>query len=184
MGRNSGVRGAMRFSLGALALGAGLSVVPAAAASDTYPGKIKSVLKAPCAPSCTLCHRTAKGGGPMAKPFGWAIQATGNMVRDDPDRIPDALKKMEGTVCVCTFAEEPKTGKCDCDEDGVPDVDELREGSDPNVYGEGDLCRGPTYGCGARVARGSSDFDWAALLIAGAAAAALIAGARRSSRSG
>jgi hypothetical protein len=69
---------------------------------------------------------------------------------------------------------------CDSDHDGEPDIEELRRRDDPNIEGVGALCDGPTYGCGARLARGKADFDWVALLIAVAAAVTLIAGARRS----
>jgi hypothetical protein len=65
----------------------------------------------------------------------------------------------------------------DSDEDGMGDVEELRNGRDPNVAGAKDIC-GPTYGCGARVApRGR--IDGLALGAALAVAGALLISMRR-----
>jgi hypothetical protein len=176
------IRAAFRLSVSALAFGAATALAPAALASDTYPGAVQSALGT-CNIQCTLCHQTLAGGpGQLNTNFGEAIQATADLSIRQPSSIPTALQRMEEGPCLENLTAMPVPGPCDSDADGMGDVAELRAGRDPNVSGEGNLCGGPTYGCGARVARGGSDFDWAALLIAGAAAAALIAGARRSSR--
>lgn len=172
-------RAVFRLSVSALALAAATALAPAALASDTYPGAVQSALGT-CTMQCTLCHTTLAGGpGNLNTGFGEAIQATAELSIRQPSSIAAALQKMEEGPCIESLGAMPVQGPCDSDGDGTGDVEELRQGRDPNVSGEGNICGGPTYGCGARVARGTSDFDWVALLIAGAAAAIMIGGARR-----
>ncbi len=167
------IRAAFRLSIRALALAATASFAPAAAASKTYPDAVQKALNMPCAPPCTLCHDTLEGGlGTANRPFGKTVRATGELGCCSPGSVADALTKVETT---CAGAQ----GGCNSDGDDLLDIAELKEGSDPNEAGPGNLCGGPTYGCGARLAGGSAEFDWVSLLAAGAAALALIHGARR-----
>jgi hypothetical protein len=175
-------RAALRLSLSALTLSAATALAPAALASDTYPGAVQAELGT-CTMQCTLCHRTLAGGpGDLNNMFGLSIQTTGNLSIRAPSTIPAALQALENGPCIVGMMEVP--GGCDSDGDGVGDVAELREGRDPNVAGEGNICGGPRYGCGARVAPGRSEFDWVSLLLAGAAAAMMIRGVRRVRRRG
>ena len=155
------------------------SMAADAKASGDFPGAVQDALKT-CNLQCTLCHTSPQGGPDRINGgFGEAIRS--RVTVGDENSIPGALRAMEGPDCSTATRVAP--GPCDSDGDLVPDVEELRENRDPNVPGAGNLCGGPAYGCGARVARGSSDFDWVALLIAGVAAATLMASARRSGRS-
>jgi MYXO-CTERM domain-containing protein len=105
-----------------------------ASASPSFPGRLQEELDMPCAPQCTLCHRDTNGGqGTAVQPFGEAMKNAGLRLKQ-PDLIPVALNKL---------AE----GGYDSDGDGVTDVNELKEGRNPNQPGEGVLC--PTYGCTA-----------------------------------
>jgi len=172
-------RAVFRLTASALALGAATALAPAALASDTYPGAVQSALGT-CTMQCTLCHKTLAGGpGNLNTGFGEAIQATAELSIRQPSSIAAALERMRVGPCIDRLGAMEDPDPCDSDGDGMGDILELEASRDPNVFGEGNICGGPTYGCGARVARGSSDFDWLALLVAGAAAAMMIGGARR-----
>jgi hypothetical protein len=175
------IRAAFRLSMGALALALSVSFAPAAAASDTYPGAIRDELPGmPCAPPCTVCHETLSGGLETAtKPFAESIKATGPLGCCNPGSVAGAIRTMRDN---CAGPSGNMPPGCDSDGDGEPDIKELESGSDPNVSGVGNLCGGPVYGCGARVAGGTTDFDWVSLLAAGAAALTLIHSARRMKR--
>lgn len=118
-------------------LSAGVLFSSRAAASPTYPGELQALLDMPCVPQCTLCHRDNNGGrGTVVTPFGQAMRQAG-LVYKRPDLIQPALDKLQQEGV-------------DSDGDGVGDVDELRQGRNPNQPGEGVLC--VKYGCGASVA--------------------------------
>jgi hypothetical protein len=176
----------VQLRLRALLMGAFATVAPPATATPDYPGIIQDTLGLECAPICTLCHLDPRGGFNVKTKFGLALRGTSTELLGDPlqagknDDLPVALEALARNTCTPSPGAEPRPGKpCDSDGDGTSDIDELKAGRDPNPGGV-EFCAGPRYGCGARVARGSSDFDWVALLIAGAAAAALALGARRS----
>jgi hypothetical protein len=136
-----------------------LAVSSTAWASRTYPGLLQSATGMPCAPTCTLCHRDMNGGlFTVVKPFGKAMIGAG-LIGASPDTLKPAVDQLakDGT---------------DSDGDGVPDIQELQEGRDPNVAGSGMLC-GPTYGCGARI-EPSGSLDGYAAVAALATAAALL----------
>jgi MYXO-CTERM domain-containing protein len=74
------------------------------------------------APHCTLCHRNDSGGtDSVTKPFGLAMRAKGALPNNIPS-IDSALDQLEAAGT-------------DSDGDGTSDIDELREGTNPN---EGD----------------------------------------------
>lgn len=130
-----GTRSARGWASAAL-LGAMLWA-PRAAASPDYPDVLQRELDMPCVPQCTLCHTSNPGrAGTARKDFVAAL-----VVFDrQPEAIPGKLQKLEE-------ADPP----VDTDGDGMPDIDELRAGRDPNVDGEGDICAVDLrYGCGAR----------------------------------
>ena len=112
-----------------------LSSVHAAHASPAFPGEVQAALGMPCVPQCTLCHLDTNGGkGTIVRPFGQAMMAVG-LESKRPELVAAALDTLE-------------QASTDSDGDGFLDVEELREGKNPNQPGEGVLCA--TYGCGMR----------------------------------
>jgi hypothetical protein len=130
-----------------------------ASARPWVPGELQKLLDMPCAPPCTLCHDVPQGGGPADKPFGNAIQTAGffptaSESADSDTALKNALSVLEGATIGADgglMAAAPGAKPTDSDNDGVPDVTELRNGSDPD--GSGSVC-GPTYGC-VRVSPGN-----------------------------
>jgi len=144
------------LALAALAL---LAASPAFA-SATFPPEIDSTLSLAAAPACTLCHQTLSGGfGTVVKPFGQQMQARG-CAAGDLDSLNNALAALEGEAS-------------DVDGDGIGDIQELRDGTDPNSAGD---ASGPEYGCIGNVAPVRSVWPGAAVVLA---ALALIAVRRR-----
>ncbi len=134
-----------------VALGLSAAAAPSAA-SSTYPEAISEHLDSPCIPQCTICHRDNVGGlKTVDKKFGLAMMDLGLRFAA-PQRIPGFLDQLE-------------SAGTDSDGDRTGDVEELREGLDPN--GDGDLCGvGVEYGCFNRVAAAPPSKDGA--LVGGA----------------
>lgn len=153
---------------GSVSLLAALLLPRTSHASATFPEAIKEQLAMSCAPPCTTCHRTLEGGlGTVDKAFGGEM-LKGGLVPLEPSSVATALASVEWSMI-------------DSDGDGAQDVQELRDGSDPNVSGDGAsdaLICGPAYGCGARVAK-APPLDASALTAALALAAFLFVRRRR-----
>jgi hypothetical protein len=148
-----------------IALIAVLALPDEARASATYPAALAAAANMPCVPPCTICHANNSGGiGTAIKPFATSMKGAGLMPKDD-SLIPPALDNL-------------KSQKIDSDGDGVIDVEELAAGDDPNTKGAGNICGGPTYGCGARI-EPRGELDGGAAVLALATAAALLALGRR-----
>jgi hypothetical protein len=128
-----------------------------ARASAPFPSAVQSHLSLSYAPACSLCHLNGVTGlGTVTTPFGVALRAHGAAAGDVTklDAALDAMR-LDGT---------------DSDCDGVPDIQELINGTDPNVPDvrdggvlahDGGTCGtqsaalpGLTYGCGGSVAPG------------------------------
>jgi hypothetical protein len=112
-----------------------LLVAPAARASDAFPEAMAEHLRVDdeevVVPSCVVCHDDLEGGlGTVTKPFGIAMRAQGTEF-GDVDVMLDALDALDRS-------------HSDVDRDETPDVDELRQGTDPND--EHDFT--PRYGFG------------------------------------
>jgi len=126
----------------ALGVGASVFVAGAAHASQVFPSVVQKAYDMPCPPSCTLCHATDPGQATnFNKPFALmsVIPAAGVPLRGDEAKLKTALAKI-------------KADGTDTDKDGTPGATELAEGNDPNKAGEVRLC-GPSYGCGAHIAK-------------------------------
>jgi hypothetical protein len=78
------------------------------------------------APDCTLCHRDDGGGaGSVIRPFGRTMM----------DRF--GLTGMSNVAALKAAIEGDDAEHVDSDGDGVPDIDELRAGTNPNVGASG-----------------------------------------------
>jgi MYXO-CTERM domain-containing protein len=135
-----------------------------ALASESFPGAIQEYLLATgaapvCPPTCTLCHTSPSGGSETIRFAGFtgniqtqsslAWQNRGEMpprplTKLEPSTVGPAIHALETLIC---FMGDKL---CDSDGDGMPDVEELRRGRDPD--GAGLLAECPQYGCGASVA--------------------------------
>lgn len=123
----------------------------AALASGNYPGLVAQELSVD-APACSLCHDGATTFGTVTTPFGAAMLEAG-LVASDEDSLVSALATLESEGT-------------DSDGDGVGDIDELLDGTDPNGIGDGGP--GPAYGCVGSTRPGRP--------LAGAALLAMLAG--------
>ena len=94
-------------------------------ASASYPLVIKAKYGLAVAPECTVCHRDTVGGlGTVTRPFGLALISHYQLAPANVGSLEAALAGDE--------AEH-----LDSDADGVPDIDELRAGTNPNVGASG-----------------------------------------------
>jgi len=104
----------------------------AAQASPTFPAEIRAHLGLSYTPPCTLCHNTPSGGfGTVTTPFGKSMMARG-LVAENLQSLDTALDALAAEMT-------------DSDGDGVPDIPELKNGTDPNVPGGGGTP--VSYGC-------------------------------------
>ena len=102
-------------------------------ASSIYPPEVRAHLSLSYTPACTLCHNVPTGGyGTVTTPFGKSMMSRG-LVAQNIGALDTALDALTAE-------------KTDSDGDGVPDIDELKAGTDPNVAGGGAVPP-PTYGC-------------------------------------
>lgn len=102
-------------------------------ASSTYPPEVRAHLSLSYTPACTLCHNTPSGGiGTVTTPFGKSMMSRG-LVAQNIASLDTALDALSAE-------------RTDSDHDGVPDIDELKAGTDPNVAGGGAVSP-PSYGC-------------------------------------
>lgn len=120
-----------------------LCLLPAASgATSNFPGALRAELGLRTPPDCSLCHVGRQQVGTVNTPFGVSMRSRGLVFYDEASlRRALAALRAEGT---------------DSDGDGVPDLDELVAGGDPNVAsgagggggGGEDLPPGPpVYGC-------------------------------------
>ncbi len=116
----------------ALSLALGL-VARIAGASPIYPALIQQHLNVNYVPPCTICHRDNNGGiGTVAQPFGRALMGLGLHGGSDPASLIGALNRA-------------KAQGLDSGGDGIPDIQELVAGMNPNAGGGG--LPQPMYGC-------------------------------------
>jgi hypothetical protein len=122
----------------ALLLGAG-----SAAASPTYPAEIQSHLGLSYTPPCAICHEGGRGGtGTVTTAFGRAMMDRG-LHASDPAALDAALDKMAADGV-------------DSDGDGTPDIEQLKQGRDPNGATGVAIGAPPVeYGCGALTIAGT-----------------------------
>lgn len=102
-----------------------------ALATPGFPTAIKSDLTLSYTPSCDLCHQGTQSNGTAVKPFALAMKDRGLKPADNTS-LTAALQQME-------------TDKVDSDGDGVTDIEEIVNKTDPNSNGA--ATASPVYGC-------------------------------------
>jgi MYXO-CTERM domain-containing protein len=164
-------------------LAALLFALPRAAhAEPTYPGALQSALGLSYVPACVTCHVGVPGPTTSVQPFSLAMQMRG--LGGGANTVAPAAMKMA-------------TDMVDSDGNGTDDVDQLKQGCNPNDdtpetsgatcgsssgtggstgSGGNDIAPVTAYGCGAQLAPGPASWQGALAL---AAAAALAFGRRR-----
>ena len=157
-----------RFALAGFCAVAALVAVPRlASASADYPEIIKEDWQLPGnPPDCIVCHQTDLGGdGTSTKPFSRSLQRDG-LVHLDDGSLHRALAtdKMDNT---------------DSDGDGIPDIDELQMGLDPNDGPGVQDFPIPQTGCAFRSAIGDSGGELATWLLSLGVAALVVRKRRR-----
>jgi len=118
----------------------GLVLLPTAArASEIFPPAIQQAAGLTCTPSCTLCHTTNPGNivSWRGKPFGAYMGTHGTLVQ----QIPTLLAAFN------MYKADPAQAQ---------GLMRLQEGVDPDT---GDSLCGPTYGCGAHIAKKAPPSD-------------------------
>ena len=114
-GRSRAMRG-----LGLAVAGVLLLAANGAFATDDFPPVIANKLSLPQAPDCTLCHNNEQGGlGTVTTPVGSWFYGNG-------------LRAYNESTLTFLISKTDMKGQ-DSDGDGVPDMTELRQGTDPNV---------------------------------------------------
>jgi hypothetical protein len=139
---------------------------PTVHAISQFPGEIRAHLGLNYLPPCSLCHASASGGGPVVTAFGVAIQQRG-LSTADLTSIDRALDRLAAD-------------QVDSNHNGVTDVQDLKNGIDPNDPGNLPLT-GPTpeYGCAVAAAR---SMDILSMAWASVGALSLLLWSRRGRR--
>lgn len=90
--------------------------------TETYPDFVRGELDLPATPECTLCHLTNDGQeNTVRRPFGLQVLSHGGTGGGSRGSLRSALRAMEADGS-------------DSDGDGLPDIEELRAGGDPNAF--------------------------------------------------
>jgi hypothetical protein len=118
-----------------------------ARASEEFPAAIQEAAGIPCVPGCTLCHGQAKGdaGSFRNKKLGATLFAINGA--PVPPHDTNALK-----AAFLKYSMDPAN---------TTNVANLKAGIDPETL---DGICGPTYGCGAHVAKKAPPSDLSAPL--------------------
>jgi hypothetical protein len=160
----------VRVGLVGAVFGFALLSSEAARADHLFPPLLAKKLQMPCVPTCIVCHPSPNEGGwgqfREVITNGQKSSGFGKRLRSDCQLDPLQATSSLGPAIDCLARMSPAS---DLDFDGVPDLEELANGQDPNAAGDAPLCGGdqPEYGCApARVARRGSVDDVGAALAA------------------
>jgi hypothetical protein len=108
-------------------------LVRAAHASHDYPRQIHDKYSLGYTPDCTMCHATNTcGSGTVVTDFGLALIAFG--------------AKGSDPVSLDTALDVDDERAWDSDGDGIPDIEEVVQGTDPSGPALGRVA-GPKHGC-------------------------------------
>ena len=149
-----------------LVLGVALYAHPAHALRR-FPGEIESQLSLPYSPPCSVCHLNGKTGAPtVTTPFAYALRERG--LSDSRGSLSLALTRLGDD-------------RTDSDGDGVGDVTELENATDPSSPANASLVDvgDPSYGCSSSPGRHQAP---AALALLVGVVAALRLGSKRARR--
>ncbi|HVO29429.1 MAG TPA: thrombospondin type 3 repeat-containing protein [bacterium] len=126
----------MRIAAASLVALAALCAPLAAQATPNFPPEIQAHLALGNQPPCSLCHLNGVTGlGTVTTPFGVSMRAAG-LVQNDITSLDTALDTLQAN-------------NTDSDGDGTSDIQELKNGTDPNTAnGSGPSTLTPVYGCG------------------------------------
>lgn len=148
----------MRSPLALIALSLAVLTPAAAQATASFPFTVQADLSLSYEPPCTICHDTLSGGtGTVTRDFGKAMRTHG-LAAGNTDSVGSALTGLE-------------TDNVDSDCDGTIDVQQLKDGRDPNTgeyidgsgkpkpdsdagpcaAADGGDSTEPAYGCGAQI---------------------------------
>ncbi len=114
-------------------------------AKRQFPGLIQRDLSLSYEVPCSVCHLKGNTGSSTAgTPFALSLRDRG--LSGDSNSLSSALSRLQ-------------TDGVDSDGDGIPDVTELRAGTDPNSSANARIIddQEPGYGCGGSAPRGSGD---------------------------
>lgn len=126
---------------------------PVALASPIFPGGINAHLQLSYTPQCGICHAGGMTGyGTVKMPFGIAMRERG--------LVPENLASLDAAL------DRMAADKVDSNDNGVPDVEELKMNQDPNAGAPG-VVDPPQYGCGAASTRGGQGWAWGPWLVVG-----------------
>jgi hypothetical protein len=141
-----------------LLLGVALLAAPARAVRE-FPRVIASQLQLDYEPPCSVCHLTNKiSAATVTTPFAYALRERG--LSGERQSLPAALTRL---------ADD----QADSDGDGVADVVELRNATDPNSRANASLIAVPDPSFGCSLARPGTGSALALLSVLGMTAAAL-----------
>jgi len=108
-------------------------------AVQTYPAEIQAHLGLSFTPPCTLCHASSNGGlATVVTPFGKSMMGAG--LSTNFDSLDVALDRLTAS-------------NTDSNGDGSPDVQELKDGNDPDTGKPFATVEQQQFGCGAMIAR-------------------------------
>ena len=117
-----------------------------AGAVATFPAEIQKHLALSYTPPCTLCHDNPNGGiGTATTKFAVSMKAAGLSATSSLADLDKALDTLAAN-------------NTDSNGDGIPDIQELKEGIDPNTGAAQPNAPPETFGCGARIASGKVQF--------------------------
>ena len=125
-----------------LCVGVGLvASAHAAHAKEQFRDAIVSELNASQTPPCSICHLGGKtSGATVFTPFAWTMRAHG--MSNSTSSVRSAIRAVA-------------TDEVDSDGDGVPDAQEILDGTDPNAPGTATDIQDPQLGC--RVGGGAGE---------------------------
>ena len=134
--------------LGGATLGVVALAPSLAHASEEFPAAIQEAAGMPCVPQCVLCHGVTPGTANtyMNKKLGatlFNVMGVGVVLPHEADHLKAAY---------AAYAAKPENSAA---------VAALKAGTDPET---GDSLCGPTYGCGAHVAKKAPPSDLSAPL--------------------